>query len=102
MRISDWSSDVCSSDLLTTGRGALHPREHRAGPEIDPTATTIGIILVHRTAEPKPYGRAVAGAGPSQAGQGGHHAVSSPYSHSLDPKRGALGRGVAVRYALGG
>src|SRR3546814_15616309 len=30
MRISDWSSDVCSSDLAVDQRGDLDPRAHRA------------------------------------------------------------------------
>src|SRR3546814_4230033 len=31
MRISDWSSDVCSSDLGQTRRAVLHPRDLRIG-----------------------------------------------------------------------
>src|SRR3546814_18374685 len=30
MRISDWSSDVCSSDLISIKLSALHPRYSRA------------------------------------------------------------------------
>src|SRR3546814_10236905 len=33
MRISDWSSDVCSSDLLRVSDRA--PRAHDVGPDID-------------------------------------------------------------------
>src|SRR3546814_8047519 len=31
MRISDWSSDVCSSDLLQIGRRQRRPARHRTG-----------------------------------------------------------------------
>src|SRR3546814_9587182 len=31
MRSSDWSSDVCSSDLLRLGMDRLHPVERRRG-----------------------------------------------------------------------
>src|SRR3546814_8224219 len=31
MRISDWSSDVCSSDLLLEDRGQYHPRRQWQG-----------------------------------------------------------------------
>src|SRR3546814_4826157 len=31
MRISDWSSDVCSSDLLLEDRGQYHPRRQWPG-----------------------------------------------------------------------
>src|SRR3546814_18139714 len=33
MRISDWSSDVCSSDLARTRQRELRHREHRIGKE---------------------------------------------------------------------
>src|SRR3546814_2908156 len=38
MRISDWSSDVCSSDLLqpTNFRGAQHPHRHAENQRDDP------------------------------------------------------------------
>src|SRR3546814_6109668 len=36
MRISDWSSDVCSSDLLAIDRGAIEARRAVAGVAPDP------------------------------------------------------------------
>src|SRR3546814_4343815 len=41
MRISDWSSDVCSSDLLfvLTGRGDIAPTTQSATPDEDVTAS---------------------------------------------------------------
>src|SRR3546814_16804511 len=38
MRISDWSSDVCSSDLLHLARNSGHQRELRANPAMIPDA----------------------------------------------------------------
>src|SRR3546814_510559 len=35
MRISDWSSDVCSSDLAETGLPPAYPRELIAGMALD-------------------------------------------------------------------
>src|SRR3546814_15041018 len=39
MRISDWSSDVCSSDLIDVGTGDNLPVNHGGG------ATHVGIII---------------------------------------------------------
>src|SRR3546814_13943195 len=45
MRISDWSSDVCSSDLLEDlGARALRQRQHVDGPD------DAGLYRVHRIA----------------------------------------------------
>src|SRR3546814_585384 len=57
MRISDWSSDVCSSDLTLSGRGGFEVAENlrfeAAGryedvfAELDPTATRDGFAEKH-------------------------------------------------------
>src|SRR3546814_14361668 len=46
MRISDWSSDVCSSDLLHAGRIRQAPRQAHAAARIDvavPRAPVLGL-----------------------------------------------------------
>src|SRR3546814_18415280 len=43
MRISDWSSDVCSSDLLTAGQGQNPARQAAINAGIRQEATAIGI-----------------------------------------------------------
>src|SRR3546814_11932304 len=48
MRISDWSSDVCSSDLLGRRRGFLLPRRQRRGGGALDAAKT---LFVERAAE---------------------------------------------------
>src|SRR3546814_8894404 len=45
MRISDWSSDVCSSDLLDLG-GAGDPREDAAGGEAHAVAQAVADVPV--------------------------------------------------------
>src|SRR3546814_16661490 len=51
MRISDWSSDVCSSDLGRTGRG--HPQApFRAIPKSDRAAEIFRVVSLIRAAAP--------------------------------------------------
>src|SRR3546814_11492645 len=40
MRISDWSSDVCSSDLISPGRSAAGAAARRPGPPAGPRSAT--------------------------------------------------------------
>src|SRR3546814_13910898 len=49
MRISDWSSDVCSSDLLFRG-GDFKTREVALGDEVDDAGDRVGAIGGHRRA----------------------------------------------------
>src|SRR3546814_12221537 len=51
MRISDWSSDVCSSDLLGLGLGAVEHLEltRREGPRVGPSLTEAEVLLLHRS-----------------------------------------------------
>src|SRR3546814_13945756 len=68
LRISDWSSDVCSSDLPVAARGAPAP------PPAAGRALRRGGRRDHRRrAVPPRRGAAQEGAGP-QAGRGGHRA----------------------------
>src|SRR3546814_10352344 len=52
MRISDWSSDVCSSDLLSPGARALPRRDHRAdAPRPVPVRDGTADPLLHSRSE---------------------------------------------------
>src|SRR3546814_12359987 len=89
MRISDWSSDVCSSDLLSAGlpsrsadrdgpagagwrRRAWHPSHRRAGPEpgLQGCGCTDGSACGRRAAGAGPWRSATAGALSALAGAG--------------------------------
>src|SRR3546814_17759483 len=65
MRISDWSSDVCSSDLVETGAGegiGAHDRFYEeAGAQIVATATEIfaAAEMIVKVKEPQPAERAM-------------------------------------------
>src|SRR3546814_21192249 len=58
MRISDWSSDVCSSDLIAFARGQHHPADvtHRGPAQCprdrrvtaDPTRARISLVVPHQ------------------------------------------------------
>src|SRR3546814_18722727 len=94
MRISDWSSDVCSSDLLVVERlGAVRDREV-------PERAVVGqLAQVFAAGRPHVYG-------------GCHHALGRPVdlvdrpAHPLgrsgDRKSVVQGKGVSVRVDLGG
>src|SRR3546814_11638489 len=56
MRISDWSSDVCSSDLSTSGLRILHSRLKHRAPESSSSATALArpALRVLVTTSPPP------------------------------------------------
>src|SRR3546814_12075325 len=91
MHISDWSSDVCSSDLIGTAVGGMHgaglPR-HRSRP-LSAAATT-----------------AVTSDTPARAHRGiesaGFLPMASPMTKKPDRKSVVEGRSVSVRVDLGG
>src|SRR3546814_1324727 len=59
MRISDWSSDVCSSDLQRRSRGSgerFDQLVHRRGQAEQQDATAFGIALAHRRLDMAPRG----------------------------------------------
>src|SRR3546814_3307728 len=64
MRISDWSSDVCSSDLITAD-GTTLPLRHWAPPE--GTAPHGVVLALHGFND---YSNAFADSGPALAAQG--------------------------------
>src|SRR3546814_5204745 len=47
MRISDWSSDVCSSDLAGTGRGVSVAGAFVTGTDTGAGKTTASVALLH-------------------------------------------------------
>src|SRR3546814_13711382 len=49
MRISDWSSDVCSSDLATVGRRRLHAAGLIHPPRFEIAAEFARIVVARRT-----------------------------------------------------
>src|SRR3546814_20434288 len=89
MRISDWSSDVCSSDLSGGAVRAVHGQSHqpgRGGPRVG--------------AEPavQPAGEDVSGEPPH--GRAAHHHF--PLRSREDRKSVVSGKRVSVRVAIGG
>src|SRR3546814_12923415 len=82
MRISDWSSDVCSSDLLTGPDGEIW-RLAMGHTPIFPVATPEAFVALQRAARPDP-------------------ATGKPDPAAIDRKSGAEGKSVSVRVDLGG
>src|SRR3546814_7671533 len=64
MRISDWSSDVCSSDLATraNNRKTLHWRRrlHQSRPIGDGSACDAASVIMRHPATPAPCGKGLA------------------------------------------
>src|SRR3546814_19399309 len=104
MRISDWSSDVCSSDLIETELGALADR-----PELfDPAQMAIagafvsidrdGSVRVERGfVKPEDEPEAEASEDEAHSAAGGDARSAGP-----DRKSVVSGKSVVVRVALGG
>src|SRR3546814_11946661 len=102
MRISDWSSDVCSSDLLT--RSGCHGRE----PFLDAEQSAFMMLLLGKPAQ-RVFDNddgaiddqtEVQGAEAHQIGRDAstHH----PEAGQQDRKSVVAGKSVSVRYGLGG
>src|SRR3546814_11027695 len=68
MRISDWSSDVCSSDLLD---GTLHVGRDGAGAEADDVDTSVAVFLVDAARQHQHRGLGGAVVTPAFKGAGG-------------------------------
>src|SRR3546814_3146148 len=89
MRISDWSSDVCSSDLAGAGRRGRRPPQCGVGPPVPVRARRHG-----RAGPVRPgLAAAVRGAGAATAVR-----VGGPQ----DRKRGGSGKSWSVLVTLGG
>src|SRR3546814_14479887 len=105
MRISDWSSDVCSSDLLrrvgVDARQLLDRKQRLAGPLV--------IVRVERVALDRAQPRPQGGTGrelPDVSDRLGqrllHQVVGFRLAARQDRKSVVWGKGVSVRLDLGG
>src|SRR3546814_16181143 len=110
MRISDWSSDVCSSDLVRVQQLAGLRVAMRVVAEIDLAETgvdAIGRRVGERTVQPRAGlgagGIALRRAGDVERPRPGDQAPAQPGAALLqDRKSGGEGRRVSVRVELGG
>src|SRR3546814_2367563 len=89
MRISDWSSDVCSSDLAVVGdvHLAVLERAHRARVDVD-----VGVELHHRHAQAARLEDGRQGSRGNALAEGGHHAAGDENERG-DGARGSHGIG---------
>src|SRR3546814_11298997 len=107
MRISDWSSDVCSSDLPRTARAvSIHPSPN-APPTPQPTALrTAGLGSRQEGLEARSLGRPQSRRRSRQAQAGGRKRRSPLAADGRvgekDRKSVVEGRSVSVRLDLGG
>src|SRR3546814_18110451 len=126
MRISDWSSDVCSSDLFLAGldhrafdeqpvdaawvldrvgetAAGFEIERERAGAEMDVEIEQRGRALTALAEQPGERGRDRRGTDPAARA---HHRGPAlrPFARRFppQPKRGRSGIGVSVRLELGG
>src|SRR3546814_4728421 len=85
MRISDWSSDVCSSDLATAGAGRAVPRRTGCGQRRAAVGAGDGRVL---GADAAVCGPARAAGGRRGTADGGHHCrrrgVASSEEHTSE------------------
>src|SRR3546814_2735874 len=95
MRISDWSSDVCSSDLAVVGdvHLAVLERAHRARVDVD-----VWIELHHRHAQAARLEDGRQGSRGNALAEGGHHAAGDENERG-DGARGGhgIGRSLDIR-----
>src|SRR3546814_12338144 len=103
MRISDWSSDVCSSDL-TTAKCRRHLRRLAAPEEIayDEAAATGELCPPLRHVEIETAAKIAVDALKSEASQDGVQRGGEFLAIAGDRKSGVEGKSVAVRLDLGG
>src|SRR3546814_14544304 len=104
MRISDWSSDVCSSDLTAVGFNALATGQNSAAfgqnaQATGPAAVAVGGNAVDENGDPLiTSGGVPVDTGATSAGVGGTAIGAS----AKDRKRGVAGKSVSVRVDSGG
>src|SRR3546814_14014644 len=103
MRISDWSSDVCSSDLVGCSNllQELFPGVVGDVEFVDAIDAAAPSFMEGLLARRSPRGRR---RGSQSRDRCGPHAVSPTvrFRGALDRKSGVSGKGVAVRVDLGG
>src|SRR3546814_15183998 len=111
MRISDWSSDVCSSDLLPFGEAAVLKRVFRIARLGEVARRKLARIgddeaarlqradiglergRVHRDQHVRPVARRLDAAGPAITRTGGNPEVRAPPRYDCSPQKGATGTG---------
>src|SRR3546814_13601887 len=100
MRISDWSSDVCSSDLLELGNRRLPAQEfRRAAIEKNGGEAESG------SEEQLMIRLCASGFGTGQylgIKTGASHGTGPPWAKAIDRKSDVTGKSVSVRVDLGG
>src|SRR3546814_14974632 len=103
MRISDWSSDVCSSDLSANELGAVTDGRHCSA-EREGQDRRQGGGCAHELADKRKRKEEAGDIGRyGIARQAQHQRVAQPARHQrLDRKSGVSGKSVSVRVALGG
>src|SRR3546814_20629875 len=104
MRISDWSSDVCSSDLDVVAHGAEEQRDvlHH---EADAAADVGGVVLpqIHAVHQDGALGRLVeADEQPADGRLAGADAADDADPLARDRKSAVSGKSVSVRLDPGG
>src|SRR3546814_16908848 len=100
MRISDWSSDVCSSDLPTCGSTTRRPAFIAAAKQFESsgsTAITLIFGFEDLIAAATPASSPPPPTGTNTASRSAHCCTSS-----RDRKSGGSGKSVSVREELGG
>src|SRR3546814_5896036 len=96
MRISDWSSDVCSSDLLE--QLALRPQRHEpARQQILRILPRTRRLLRRRPAQCDGYGRLSLLTGSEAIASQSQHCARGAMSRAVQNLRGARARDIAAR-----
>src|SRR3546814_2088519 len=93
MRISDWSSDVCSSDLAGTSMGSAASTAYKLGQETSSSASVgAGISGMARAAKGAASNRLKSASGLGAAAERGRQAAWAAGSTSTGSAAGEIGR----------
>src|SRR3546814_17047400 len=115
MRISDWSSDVCSSDLLSAGPTGTRDHQPYPRPAASKAAIRLwaknGSVYLHRVSDISEHIQnstltAATKSGGLRLSLGGRRTLFKHFVDEAerlrDRKRGVTGKRVSVRVSLGG
>src|SRR3546814_2740476 len=93
MRISDWSSDVCSSDLAPTGPSSAVSYSRPANRVTHAAPTTLNCCITSTLSPPWGTGRAMRGASQNNNNQaGGTHVQGAIFAGSFPERAAARAR----------